>query len=80
MNVEFIEKYTKLCDLSEGQTAVSKDRTKFFVCGLCYCQFKKKNVRVILNMNKLYDQYSDDWDMNQPVKVLGGDDKFLCSE
>ena len=78
MNIEFIEKYEKLSDLREGDTATSKDRKSFFVCGHHYCMFKKQNVRIILDLNNLQDQYSETRDMNQPVKILKKGDKFVC--
>ena len=80
MNIEFVEKYTKLADLKPGYTATSKDRTKFFVCGWHYDTILKKNVKIILDLNDLSNQYSENRDMNQPVKVLQSGDKFVCSE
>jgi len=80
MNVEFIEKYTKLSDMVPGDTATSKDRTKFFVCGHHYDTLKNKNVLIILDLNNLYDQYSENRDMDQPVKILKAGDKFACSQ
>lgn len=79
MNVEFIEKYDKLSDMGEGDTATSKDRKSFFVCGHHYDTLKKQNVRVILDLNNLFDQYTEKRDMNQPVKILKSGDKFLCA-
>ena len=79
MKVEFIEKYTKLSDLKPGQVAVSKNRNRFFVCGHYFCNFKKENISVVLDINALHDQYPDRWDMDQLVKVLDYDDAFLCT-
>lgn len=79
MNVEFIEKYVKLSDMKEGDTATSKDRSSFFVCGYHYDTLKKQNVRIILDLNNLHDQYTEKRDMNQPVKILKSGDKFVCS-
>ncbi len=78
MNVQFVEKYTKLSELEEGQVAVSKDRNEFFVCGHHYCKTLKLNKKIILNVNKLWDQYTENIDLNQPVKVLKSGDKFVC--
>lgn len=78
MNVEFIEKYNKLSDMKPGDTATSKDRESFFVCGHHYDHVKKHNVTVILDLNNLHDQYSDDRDLSQPVKILDSGDQFNC--
>lgn len=80
MNVNFIEKYDKLSDMTVGDTATSKDRKNFFVCGYHYDILKKQNVRVIMDLNHLHDQYSEDRDMNQPVKILKGGDQFVCKQ
>ena len=42
MDVNFIENYQKLDDMSAGDTATSKDRESFFVCGLMYDTLKKE--------------------------------------
>ncbi len=78
MNIEFIEKYDQLSDMKEGDTATSKDRTKFFVCGHHYDTLRKMNVKVILDLNNLFDQYTDKRSMSQPVKILGRGDRFIC--
>lgn len=77
METTFSEKYQKLSEMKPGDAAVSKDRSKFFVCGYHYDTLKKKNVSVILEMNHLYDQYSENRDMDQPVKFLTSGDRFL---
>ena len=79
MNVEFNENYSKLSDLEPGQVAVSKDREKFFVCGYCFDKLTSKNIRVILDMNDLSDQYVDKRDMGQPIRILKFGDKFVCT-
>ncbi len=79
MDVQFIEKYEMLSDMKEGDTATSKDRTNFFVCGYHYDTLKKKNVRVILDLNNLFDQYTENRDMSQPIKILKRGDNFVCS-
>jgi hypothetical protein len=76
--VEFIENYSKLSDMEPGDSSVSKNRENFFVCGFYYCSLKKKNVKVILNINALQDQYTDNRDMSQPVKIIRKGDKFVC--
>ena len=53
MNVEFIEKYSKLSDMKAGDTATSKDRESFFACGYHYDRLKKQNVLVIFDLNNL---------------------------
>ena len=78
MEVQFVEKYNKLSDIEEGQTAVSKDRKEFFVCGHHYCTTLKLNKKVILNVNRLFNQYTEDIDLDQPVKILKHGDKFVC--
>jgi len=78
MNVEFIEKYQPLSEMKEGDTATSKDRESFFVCGYHYDTLKKQNVKVIMDLNHLSNQYSEKRDMNQPVKILKPGDKFVC--
>lgn len=78
MDAEFVEKYDKLSDMKAGQSAVSKDREKFFVCGYVYDTLKKQNVATILEVNNLRDQYSENRDMTQPVKILKSGDKFVC--
>jgi len=78
MEVQFVEKYKKLCDIEEGQVAVSKDRKEFFVCGHHYCTTLKLNKKVILNVNKLFDQYTETVDLEQLVKILKSGDKFVC--
>lgn len=78
MDVEFIEKYDKLSDMREGDVATSKDRTSFFVCGYHYDTLKKQNVRIILDLNGLFNQYTENRDMNQPIKILKGGDGFVC--
>ncbi len=80
MNVEFIEKYVKLSDIQTGETAVSKDRESFFVCGHHYDTLKQQNVLVILDLNDLYNQYPDKRDMSQPVKILKSGDQFVCKK
>ena len=79
MNTEFLEKYSKLSDMTLGDVAVSKDRESFFICGYHYDTLKKKNVLVIMDMNKLYDQYTENRDMSQPVTILKQGDKFVCA-
>jgi hypothetical protein len=79
MNVDFIEKYDKLSDMKEGDTATSQDRKSFFVCGHHYDKLKKQNARIILDLNNLYDQYTEKRDMNQPIKILESGDRFVCS-
>lgn len=78
MKVTFVEKYTKLGDIEEGEVAVSKDRRNFFVCGYHYCATLKLNRKIILNVNDLSNQYSEDIDLEQPVKILKAGDKFVC--
>lgn len=78
MECQFIETYTKLGDMEEGEVAVSKNREEFFVCGHHYCTTLKLNKKVILNINKLWDQYTEKIDMEQPVKILKSGDKFIC--
>lgn len=77
MEAQFIEKYAKLSDMKPGDVAVSKDRTKFFVCGLHHDKLMKKNIPVILDVNELYNQYTDKRDMNHPVRILVKGDKFV---
>ncbi|PCJ11107.1 MAG: hypothetical protein COB04_19580 [Gammaproteobacteria bacterium] len=78
MDVEFIEKYQKLSEMKEGDTATSKNRASFFVCGYHYDTIKNENVKVILDLNFLHDQYSEKRDMSQLVKILQSGDKFVC--
>lgn len=78
MNVQFVEKYKKLSELEEGQVAVSKNREEFFVCGRHYCKDRMANRKIILNVNKLWDHYTENIDMDQPVKILKSGDKFVC--
>lgn len=78
MEVTFVEKYNKLSDMEEGQVAVSKNREEFFVCGHHYCKTLKCNKKIILNVNKLWDQCTEKIDMEQPVKILKSGDKFIC--
>lgn len=80
MNVEFIEKYVKLSDMKPGDTATSKDRESFFACGHYYDALKKQNVKIILDLNHLTDQYTEKRDMNQPIKILKAGDKFVCKQ
>jgi len=79
MNVEFIEKYKRLSDLKPGECATSKDRERFFVCAYYYCNIKKVNIPVIVDLNYLNDQYTEKRDMSQPIKILDSGDKFICS-
>ena len=79
MNVEFNENYSKLSDLEPGQVAVSKDREKFFVCGYYYDTLISKNKTVIMDMNDLDNQYLDNRDMGQPIRILKFGDKFVCT-
>jgi hypothetical protein len=79
MNVTFIERYVKLSDMKAGDTATSADRKSFFVCGHHYDKLQKQNVKIILDVNHLTNQYSEVRDMNQPVKILKEGDKFSCS-
>jgi len=78
MEVLFVEKYTKLRDIKEGQVAVSKGRGEFFVCGHHYCLDSKENKKVILNVNHLWNQYTEQMDLDQLVKILERGDKFVC--
>ena len=80
MNVQFVEKYVKLSDMEEGDTATSKDRGSFFVCGYHYDKVINTNVKVILDLNDLRNQYTDKRDMSQPVKILKSGDKFICNK
>lgn len=79
MEAEFIEKYDKLSDMKPGDVAVSKDRTKFFVCGWHRDKLMDKGVPAILDVNNLHDQYSDKRDMSQPIKILDRGDRFVFS-
>ena len=79
MNVNFIESYVKLSEMRAGHTATSKDRTSFFVCGYHYDTLKKQNVLVTLDLNNLLDQYTENRNLDQPVKILQTGDKFICS-
>ena len=79
MEVTFVEKYKKLSDMEEGEVAVFKDRKEFFVCGHHYCKTLKANKKIILNVNKLWDQYTENIDLDQPVKILKSGDKFICN-
>ena len=78
MEVQFVEKYKKLSDMEEGQVAVSKNREEFFVCGHHYCKTLKLNKKIILNVNKLWNQYTEKIYIYQPVKILTSGDKFVC--
>ena len=78
MNIEFLEKYSKLSDMKAGDTATSKDRESFFACGYHYDTLKKQNVLVIFDLNNLYDQYTERRNLDQPVKILKSGDKFIC--
>lgn len=78
MNVEFFENYCKLSELKPGDTAVSKDRTKFFVCGYFFDRNTNANKPAILDMNDLSNQYTDSRDMSQPVHKPKSGDKFVC--
>jgi hypothetical protein len=78
MVVTFVETYDKLSDMNAGETATSKDRESFFVCGYYYDEAQKQNVKVILDLNNLYDQYTERRNMSQPVKILKAGDKFIC--
>jgi len=78
MNIEFIEKYVKLSDMKAGDIATSKDRNSFFVCGYHYDNLKQQNVKVILDINNLYNQYTDGEDLTQPIKILKSGDQFIC--
>lgn len=80
MNIKFTEKYEKLSDMKPGDTATSKDRSKFFVCGLHFDTDQQTNLQVILDLNDLGNQYSEKRDMGQPVKILKSGDKFICEE
>lgn len=80
MKVTFSEKYNKLSDMKPGSVAVSKDRTKFFVCGYHHDTYNKCNVRVVLELNNLTDQYTDRIDRDQPIKILEQGDRFLCEK
>jgi len=79
MDVQFHEKYVPLSDMTAGQTAVSKDREAFFVCGWHMDALARKNKLVIHDMNNLHNQYTEKRDMSQPVKILKAGDKFTCS-
>jgi len=79
LNAEFIEKYVKLSEMKAGDTAISKDRERFFVCGHHYNFLKKGNELSILELNDLSDQYSDKRDMSQPVLILKRGDQFVCT-
>jgi hypothetical protein len=74
LDAELIEKYVKLSDMKAGDTAISKDRERFFVCGHHYNFLKKGN-----ELNNLSDQYSDNRDMSEPVLILKRGDKFVCT-
>ena len=78
MHVEFVEKYVSLGDMEIGDTATSKDRNEFYVCGYHYDSLKKQNVKVIMNLNKLNDQYTDNRNLDTPVKILESGDLFKC--
>ena len=78
MHVDFVEKYVPLSAMKPGDTATSKDRESFFVCGHHYDTLKKQNVTIILDVNNLHDQYTEKRDMSQPVKILKLGDKFVC--
>ncbi|PHS13429.1 MAG: hypothetical protein COA78_06745 [Blastopirellula sp.] len=75
MKAELIEKYIKLSDLKVGQIAVSRDRKNIFLCAYEYKA--GKNYSVIVELNNLGDQYTDNRDMSQPVRVLASGDRFV---
>lgn len=77
MEAKFIEKYSLLKEMQPGDIAVSKDRKKFFVCGQYYDKEKKENIKNILNLNDLRDQYSDSWNMNTDIRLLKIGDKIV---
>jgi hypothetical protein len=79
MNITLNEKYVRLSSIQVGETATSKDRESFFVCGLYYDELEKNNVKVIIDMNNLCNQYSDARDTDQLVKILKSGDRFTCS-
>lgn len=78
MIVEFVEKYVPLSAMEAGDTATSKDRTSFFICGYYYDPVLKNNVKVIHDVNDLTNQYTEKRDLSQPIKILKGGDKFIC--
>ena len=78
MKAEFKEAYNKLSDMMPGNVAASKDRKQFFVCGFARAPDGTGNIRVILEVNNLSNQYIDKRDMSQPVKILKHGDKFVC--
>jgi len=80
MHIEFIEKYVKLSDMKAGDTATSKDRESFFVCGYHYNFIAKQNELVIFDLNNLSDQYTENRNLDQPVKILKPGDKFICNK
>lgn len=48
------------------------------MCGYQYDTEKKKNIKIILDLNHLSYQYTDRIDMSQPIKFLRKGDKFIC--
>lgn len=76
MEAQYIECYDKLSSMKPGDIAVSRDRESIFICGHHYNKLKKDDEKVILNLNKLYDQYSDSWNLDQPIRKLKKGDVF----
>lgn len=76
MKAQFIEKYQTLEDMKPGDVAVSKDRKKVYICAYHYNFLKKDNERTIIDINNLYEQYTDHRTMTEPVKFLKIGDKF----
>lgn len=74
MNVNFIEEYIELSEIREGQSAVSKDRESFFVCGYRYDSSRRARVKTILDLNNLLS--AEDINMNQQVRILKAGDQF----
>lgn len=75
MKSTFTEAYQTLDDMAPGDVAVSKDRTKVYICGNHYDPVSKVTQRTILDMNDLYYE-SGQRDMTAKVKILMLGDKF----
>lgn len=84
MKAEFIEKYDRLFDMSVGDIAVSSDRESIFICAHGTPIEKDKDgkrysVKVIVDLNSLFEQYLGDHFGTVKIKKLERGDQFVLT-
>ncbi len=77
MKAEFLEKYETLGSLLCGDLAVSKDRSKLFLCLWIPNADMSDCYKGVIELTDPHNQYIHKLEMEQPVRKLVRGDKYL---